>query len=166
MTGRMDYGFGVYFRSRNTLSCTSHLVIFDTKTVHYLPHPYALTFVFAFELCCKGIFKSILLPSGQEEPIFDGEGVPNDRLNIRMDHVRDEAKGAILSGGLMEYQITEMVKADPFGVGGTINVGDKIIAGTIDIRPVLGSVNDKEDEALMAKILQSISPDSASPAVN
>lgn len=100
-----------------------------------------------------------MLPSGQEEPIFGGEGVPNDRLNIRMDHVRDEAKGAILTGGLMEYQITEMVKADPFGVGGTINVGDKIIAGTIDIRPVLGSVNDKEDEELMAKILQSIPTD-------
>lgn len=131
-----------------------------------LPQRCALTFVPCTCTLLPGIFKSILLPSGQEEPIFGGEGVPNDRLNIRMDHVRDEVKGAVLSGGLMEYQITEMVKADPFGVGGTINVGDKFIAGTIDIRPVLGSVNDKEDEELMAKILQSISPASASPAVN
>lgn len=104
-----------------------------------------------------GVFKSILLPSGQEEPIFGGEGIPNDRLNIRMAHIRDDAKGAVLSGGIMEYQITELVKADPFGVGGTINVGDKFVAGAIDIRPVLGSVNDKEDEELMATILQNIS---------
>lgn len=81
-----------------------------------------------------------------------------------MAHVRDEAKGAVLTGGIMEYQITEMVKADPFGVGGTINVGDKFIAGTIDIRPVLGSVTDKEDEELMAKIIQSISPEAAKTA--
>jgi hypothetical protein len=26
-----------------------------------------------------GIFKSIMLPSGLEKPIWDGEGVPNDR---------------------------------------------------------------------------------------
>ena len=81
-----------------------------------------------------------------------------------MAHVRDEAKGAVLTGGIMEYQITEMVKADPFGVGGTINVGDKFIAGTIDIRPVLGSATDKEDEELMAKIIQSISPEAAKTA--
>lgn len=74
-----------------------------------------------------------------------------------MAHVRDDAKGAVLSGGIMEYQITELVKADPFGVGGTINVGDKFVAGAIDIRPVLGSVNDKADEELMATILQNIS---------
>lgn len=108
-----------------------------------------------------GVFKSILLPSGQEEPIFGGEGIPNDRLNIRMAHIRDEAKGAILSGGIMEYQITELVKADPFGVGGTINVGDKFVAGAIDIRPVLGSANDKEDEELKATILQEVMAASA-----
>ena len=102
-----------------------------------------------------------MLPSGLEEPIFGGEGVPNDRLNIRMSHVRDEVKGALLTNGGVDYQLTEMVKADPFGVGGTINVGDKIVAGTIDIRPVFGSVNDKEDEELMAKILEGIS---AAPA--
>ena len=102
-----------------------------------------------------------MLPSGQEEPIFGGEGIPNDRLNIRMAHIRDEAKGAILSGGIMEYQITELVKADPFGVGGTINVGDKFVEGAIVIRPVLGSANDKEDEELKATILQEVMAASA-----
>jgi hypothetical protein len=113
------------------------------------------------------VFKSILLPSGQEEPIFGGEGIPNDRLNIRMSHVRDEVKGAVLSNGGVDYQLTEMVKADPFGVGGTINVGDKIVAGTIDIRPVFGSIDDKQDEELMAKILEGISAEAAAaPAAN
>lgn len=78
-----------------------------------------------------------------------------------MAHVRDPAKGALLTNGGVDYQLTEMVKADPFGVGGTINVGDKIVAGSIDIRPVFGSANDKEDEELMAKILEGIT---AAPA--
>jgi hypothetical protein len=40
-----------------------------------------------------GIFKSIMLPSGLEKPIWDGEGVPNDRyiyvymlVHIKNDH--------------------------------------------------------------------------------
>jgi hypothetical protein len=35
----------------------------------------------------------------------------------------------------MNYQVTELVKADPFGVGGTVNVGDSISAGLVEIRP-------------------------------
>mmetsp|Transcript_36301 Transcript_36301/g.34308 ORF Transcript_36301/g.34308 Transcript_36301/m.34308 type:complete len:254 (-) Transcript_36301:88-849(-) len=103
-----------------------------------------------------GIFKSIMLPSGLEKPIWDGEGVPNDRLNIRFAHERDPVKGAVLTDAVMEYQITELRKADPFGVGGTINVGDKFTAGTVSLRQVLGDAVDKQDEEALAKMLQGI----------
>lgn len=80
-----------------------------------------------------------------------------------MYHERDPKKGAILTGGEVAYQLTELVKADPFGVGGTINVGDKIATGSIDIRPVLGNANDKEDEELMTKILAGLEPQQTKP---
>lgn len=87
------------------------------------------------------IFNSTILASGEEEPIFGGDGVPNNRLNIRLSHNRDPIKGVILSNGEMTYQMTEFMKADPFGIGGQVNVGDIINAGKIDIRPAI-------DEAL------------------
>ena len=83
-----------------------------------------------------------------------------------MSHIRDELKGAVLSAGTVDYQLTEMVKADPFGVGGMINAGDKIVAGSVDIRPVFGSSDDKQDEVLMAQILQGIAAEAAVPAAS
>lgn len=61
-----------------------------------------------------------------------------------MAHVRDPSRGALLTNGGVDYQLTEMVKADPFGVGGTINVGDKVVAGTIEIRPVFKDDAEKD----------------------
>lgn len=86
------------------------------------------------------VFNSTVLVSGEEEPIFGGEGVPNNRLNIRFSHIRDPVKGVILSNGEITYQMTEFIKADPFGIGGQVNVGDTINAGKIDIRPVINDV--------------------------
>ena len=64
------------------------------------------------------VFKSIILASGLEEPIFGGDGVPGDRLNFRFSHFRnDPAKGAELTAGEMSYDIAETVQADPFGPG-------------------------------------------------
>lgn len=97
-----------------------------------------------------GIFKSILLPSGAEEPIFGGEGVPGDRLDVRFSHVRDDIKGAVLSDGEMTYTVKELVKADILGLGGDVNVGEPTVAGSISIRPVLSQ--DTEDEQLTQSI--------------
>ena len=102
-----------------------------------------------------GIFKSIVLPSGLEDPIFGGEGVPGDRLDIRFSHERDETTGAaMLSEGMMTYKVSEMVKADFLGLGGSVEVGDDIPAGKITIRPVYLSNDQDEDEKLIESIEQ------------
>lgn len=44
-----------------------------------------------------------------------------------------------------------------FFIGGTINVGDKISTGNIEIRPVFNTVLDKEDEDLKISLLQGLS---------
>lgn len=82
------------------------------------------------------MFNSTILPSGEEEPIFNGMGIPNDRLNFRFAHTRDPNLGSVISNGELTYQLTELVKADPFGIGGTVNVGDSIRAGTVTLTPV------------------------------
>jgi hypothetical protein len=33
----------------------------------------------------------------------------------------------------MTYQLTELMKADPLGLGGTVNVGDTIEAGKVEL---------------------------------
>lgn len=96
------------------------------------------------------IYNTIILPSGEEEGIYGGEGVPSGRLLLRFDHIRDDTKGSLLSGGLMNYKLTELVKADPFGVGGTVNVGDELSAGTVQIalvRQVQGSAEEESADA-------------------
>jgi hypothetical protein len=82
------------------------------------------------------VYEDVVLPSGETDPIFGGEGVPNGRLNLRFSHERDNQRGAILTSGEVTYQLTELIKADPFGIGGTVDVGDVVSAGTVDIQPV------------------------------
>jgi hypothetical protein len=41
-----------------------------------------------------------------------------------------------LQNGKVTYKLSEYVKADPFGIGGQVDVGDTIEAGSVDIRPV------------------------------
>lgn len=55
---------------------------------------------------------------------------------MRFSHTRDSKVGSVLSNGELTYKLTELVKADPLGIGGTVNVGDAVKAGTIDISPV------------------------------
>lgn len=77
------------------------------------------------------------MPSGEEEPIFGGKGIPKNRLNFRFSHTRDKEKGVILSDGEVTYQMTELMRADPLGIGGKVDVGDIIDAGVVEITPVL-----------------------------
>lgn len=81
------------------------------------------------------IYNTTILASGEEESIFGKDGVPNDRLNFRFNHVRDDKVGSLISNGQMTYQITELIKADPFGIGGTVNIGDNISAGNVNLTP-------------------------------
>lgn len=82
------------------------------------------------------VYNTTILPSGEEAPIFNGEGIPNNRLNFRFDHLNEKNLGTVLKGGLMNYKESEYIKADPFGVGGKVDVGDSIPAGEVDIRAV------------------------------
>jgi hypothetical protein len=84
------------------------------------------------------VFESIILPSGEEEPIFSGKGIPNNRLNFKFSHSRDkETKSVQLTNAVMTYKVTDLVKADPFGLGGSVNVGDDVSAGKVTLIPQL-----------------------------
>lgn len=72
------------------------------------------------------VFNSIVLPSGEEEPIWGanlsetGEstgGIPNQRLYIRYRHEISKETGSVLTDPQFEYKLSEYIKADPFGVG-------------------------------------------------
>eukprot|EP01036_Dinobryon_divergens_P023673 gene23673-32046_t len=85
-----------------------------------------------------GVYNSTILPSGEEEPVFgvDGGGIPNGRLDFRFFHQRDPQVGSVLEPrGEMTYRPTEMVQADPFGIGGVVNVGENVKAGSVTLNP-------------------------------
>ena len=94
-----------------------------------------------------GVYNSTILPSGEEEPVFGtaGDGIPNGRLDFRFLHRREPQIGSVLEPrGEMSYRPTEMMQADPFGIGGVVNVGEDVRAGTVTLtpcRPNLPSTN-------------------------
>jgi hypothetical protein len=79
------------------------------------------------------VFDSIILPSGEEEPLFGTKGIPNDRLSFRFSHLIEKDRGTTLTKGEMTYKVTEMMKADPLGIGGQVDIGDQVNAGVVNI---------------------------------
>ena len=80
------------------------------------------------------VYDDIVLPSGEKEPIYsDGTTIPRGRLNLRFSHSRDPEKGVVLTNGQMTYQQEELRKADPLGIGGSVNVGDFMDAGNVQM---------------------------------
>lgn len=69
-------------------------------------------------------------------PLFDGVGVPGNRLDFRFDHKRDQGR-VVLSEGKVTFKEVEMRKVDPLGIGGVVNVGDVVDAGSASLTPVL-----------------------------
>ena len=90
------------------------------------------------------VYDDVVLPSGELEPIFGGEGIPAGRLNLRFNHSRDKTKGVVLSEGQVLYQELALVNADPLGIGGTVNVGDALLAGEVLISPVNSPVEEQQ----------------------
>ena len=58
-------------------------------------------------------------------------------MNFRFSHVRQPNVGSVISDGQVTYKLVELIKADPFGVGGSVDVGDFIDAGIVELKPVL-----------------------------
>lgn len=80
------------------------------------------------------VFDTYILPSGEEEKIpFE---IAGSVLRARFNHVEEKETGVQLSEGLLNMKLTEMMRADPFGVGGAVNVGDEVTVGTISLTPV------------------------------
>ena len=84
------------------------------------------------------VYDTIILESEEEIKIRgDKGGIPGNRLNFRFDHSRIKEKGGVvLQNGKMTYKVSEYIKADPFGIGGQVDVGDIFEAGAVDIRPI------------------------------
>ena len=77
------------------------------------------------------VFDSYILPSGDEEKLpFEISG---SVLRVRFNHVEERESGVQLSDGLLNMKLQEIVRADPFGVGGTLNVGDEVRIGSISL---------------------------------
>jgi hypothetical protein len=57
-------------------------------------------------------------------------------LQLRFDHSREEGRVG-LSNGKVTYRTVEMMKADPLGLGGLVNVGEERDAGEAAIRPAI-----------------------------
>lgn len=79
-------------------------------------------------------YSTIITAEGKEEALYASDGVPNNRLSFRFDHVRNDEEGAVLSNGIVTCKLTEMVKADPFGLGGEVDVGDEVVIGSATIK--------------------------------
>eukprot|EP01035_Chromulina_nebulosa_P017567 gene17567-23133_t len=79
-----------------------------------------------------------------EKPIYPGETIPNNRLFFRFDHSIDKRIGVTLENGEMTYKLSEYVNADPFGVGGKVDVGDVVVAGIVNIAPFFQEAAVKE----------------------
>lgn len=80
------------------------------------------------------IFDTYVGVDGTEQPLpFKIDG---SRLYCRFNHVSDQTDGVQLSASTMTYKTDEFAKADPFGVGGTVNVGEELIAGTISLTAI------------------------------
>lgn len=77
------------------------------------------------------VYDSVFVNDTTEERVLGGKGIPNGKLYFRFDHRRDAKTGVLLSNGIMEYKMTELMKADPFGIGGMVDVGDEIKAGNV-----------------------------------
>ena len=58
-------------------------------------------------------------------------------MNFRFSHVRESKVGSVISDGQVTFKLVELVKADPFGVGGSVDIGEFIDAGVVDLKPVL-----------------------------
>lgn len=71
-------------------------------------------------------------------PLFGGVGIPGNRLDFRFDHKRDQGR-VVLSEGVVTFKEVEMRKVDPLGIGGLVNIGDVIEAGSATLTPVLQS---------------------------
>lgn len=71
-------------------------------------------------------------------PLFGGVGVPGNRLDFRFDHRRDQGR-VVLTEGVVTLKEVEMRKVDPLGIGGVVNVGDVVDAGSASLTPVLQS---------------------------
>lgn len=68
--------------------------------------------------------------------MFGGQGIPGNRLDFRFDHRRDRGR-VVLSDGIVSFKEVEMRKVDPLGIGGVVNVGDVVDAGSATLTPVL-----------------------------
>ena len=68
------------------------------------------------------VYDTIFVGDEEKSIYEDIGGVPGGKLFVRFDHIR-EKNNVILKNGIVEYQQTELVKVDPFGLGGKINGG-------------------------------------------
>ena len=69
-----------------------------------------------------------------EIPIFDGKSIPKNRLNFRFDFNQKSINdGITLQNGQVNYQLTEIMNADVFGIGGQVDVGEYVDAGRVNI---------------------------------
>ena len=68
------------------------------------------------------VYDTIFVGDEEKSIYEDTGGVPGGKLFVRFDHIR-EKNNVILKNGIVEYQQTELVKVDPFGLGGKINGG-------------------------------------------
>ena len=85
------------------------------------------------------LYNTTILPSGEEEPIFGGEGIPNGRLYMRCSHTRDKNRGVILSNPQMTWKLTDIVSADLLGIV-KFDAGEFEDAGELDIFPQFSKV--------------------------
>ncbi len=83
------------------------------------------------------VWPSIIVnKDGKEEEVqyFGPEGIPNNRLNIRFNHRREDG-AVILDQGELTYSSSARVNADPIGLA-KVDIAESVIAGSVSILPL------------------------------
>ena len=75
------------------------------------------------------------------DPVTNNEcklpvAIPGDKLLLRFNHAFSKETGVKLDSPVVTVKRPVLAKADPLGLGGSINVGEEVVFGVATLTPI------------------------------